>query len=185
MHRILDRTAGSRMRAAALLMVTAAVAVGLVGCTPGPLSDDRSTEPTTQNSPPAQAGEAPTVEISFEHEGREVTVTGHPDRPLCQPDGAAQWSTWSAADDSGASIPDRAGDDVFVGAWAVSDFAVLFTGKGAVLNEDDGIMFGTEIPGEVLILERSSTDLRVAELDTDDAVRVDATLTFALECAAD
>jgi hypothetical protein len=184
-HRILDLTTGGRVSAASLLLVAAAVAVGLVGCTPGQLSGDRSAEPTTQNSPPAQAGDAPIVEISFEHDGEEVTVTGHPDRPLCQPGGAAQWSTWSAADDSGASIPDRAGDDVFVGAWAVSDVAVLFTGKGAVLNEDDGIVFGAEIPGEVLILERSSTDLRVAELDTDDAVRVDATLTFALECAAE
>jgi hypothetical protein len=175
---------GGRVSAAALMMVAAGVAVGLVGCAPEPLFDDQSTEPTTQNAPPGQVGGVPVVEISFEYEGEEVTVTGRPDRPFCEPDGAALWSTQSAADDAGASIPSGAGDDVSVNAWAVSDFAVLFTGKGTVLSQDDGIMFGTEIPGEALILDRPSHDLRVAELDTDDAVRVEATLTFALACPA-
>lgn len=124
------------------------------------------------------------VEISFEHEGEEVTVIGHPDRPFCEPDGAAVWSTQSAADDAGASIASGAGDDVPVDAWAASDSAVLFTGRGAV-SSDDGTLFGAAIPGEALILERPSNDLRVAELDTDDAVRVDASLTFALECPAE
>lgn len=176
---------GGRVSAAALVMMTAGVAVGLVGCAPDPQSDDQNTEPTAQqDAPPNQAGEAPIVEISFEYEGEQVTVTGLPDRPFCEPEGAALWSTQSAADDAGASIPSRAGDDVPVDAWAVSDFGVLFTGKGAVLSQADGIVFGTAILGEALILERPSRDLRVAELDTDDAVRVEATLTFALECPA-
>ncbi|MGO2747247.1 hypothetical protein [Microbacterium sp.] len=169
------------MRRALSTISAATVALLLLsGCAAGeqPTHDSASPEPV------AVAPTEPTIEITYEIDGRSETVRAHPDKQGCS---ARMLQAFSDSDvASSVSLP-AGGDSGQIRAFVLDDLYVGFLGSGdaQITSADDG-----SSSASVVSLEGTATLVEIpegespsaGELDLSTGTEVPATLTATVVC---
>jgi hypothetical protein len=164
------------------LAALAAVAIVLLsGCTA-----TSGTETSTSPPPPtASAPTEPTIEITYEIDGRTETALSHPDKKSCSNGSLIAFSDAEVA--SVATLPAEDDASAQISAYVLDDLYVGFVGRGSVevVSTEDG---GSR--ASVLDLEGTATLVEIpdgprpsaGELDLSTGTEVPAALTATVVC---
>lgn len=175
------------------VVAPAAIAAMLLatGCTAGTGFATPSGTETAAPVAPSPHGAAPTepsIEITYEVDGRSETITAQPDKVSCAAGVLQAFSDGEVA--SMVSLPGEEGGQGQIRAYVLDGLYVGFLGRSAAEQEplDDG-----ELRASVVALEGTATLVELpegerpsaGELDLTNGVEVPATLTAAVVCPAD
>ncbi|KIP52884.1 hypothetical protein [Leucobacter komagatae] len=185
-------TTSARVSAIGLACVGA---LALMGCapqaggeTPGSADQSEQSEQSAKaksKTEPA-VGPAPLVEITFELEGVEHTVSGTPDRSFCDAGPTHMFTSSDPLTDAGVSAAKDGGEQASIMAWATGEFAVSFQGAGEVVRTETATgdtVWANDASGDAWVAPAG--DLaggRVSQSDLTSFEQVEATASFTMTC---
>lgn len=158
----------------------------LAGCAVVPPAPNTSAESTP--APTASAPAEPTIEITYQIDGRTETVLAHPDKKSCSSGPLLAFSDAEVA--SMVSLPAEDGDTGQIRAYVLDDLYVGFLGSGAVRVSRTG---DGQSRASVMNLSGTATLVEIpegprpsaGELDLTTGTEVPATLTATVLCPAE
>lgn len=175
-------------------VVAPAAVVGMLlaaGCTAGTGSPTPSGTGTAAPAAPSPQGAAPTepsIEITYEVDGRSETITSQPDKALCAAGVLQAFSDGEVA--AMVSLPDEEGRQGQIRAYVLDGLYVGFLGRSVAEQEqlDDGALRASVVAldGTATLVELPEGERPSAgELDLTSGVEVPATLTATVVCPAE
>lgn len=165
-------------------------ALMLAGCTPKVADEANAPAERTEQSGEATTdstiGQAPLVEITFEWEGAERTVSGAPDRSFCAAGPTDMFTSTDPLTDAGVSAGAAGGSQTSVMAWATDELAVSFQGAGAVMRTEAATgdtVWANDVSGDARVAPAEAlAGGRVSQSDLAGFDAVPATVSFVMNC---
>ncbi|GAA1325256.1 hypothetical protein ACFSWE_03675 [Leucobacter albus] len=188
-------------KASAIALVCAG-ALALMGCAPqagggaaaspgqgGQGDEAEQSERSAKTDTEPAIGPAPLVEITFELDGVEHTVSGTPDRSFCDAGPSHMFTSTDPLTDAGVSAAKDGGERASVMAWATGEFAVSFQGAGEVVRTEAATgdtVWANDASGDAWVAPADALGgARVSQSDLSGFEVVPASASFVMSCNAE